>query len=151
MKKDDNLIAENRRARHDYEISDTIECGIVLCGSEVKSLRQHMVNFRDSYALVKSNEIFIIGLRIDIFKQATHVQPNPEQTRKLLLNRKEITKIQKLMHNKSISLIPLKLYFKGHLVKILLGLAKGKNKADKRQSLKEETVKKELARVLKRG
>lgn len=150
MKKEDNLIAQNKRANHDYEIIDTIECGIVLCGSEVKSLREHRVNFRDSYALLKNQELFIIGLRIDRFKQATHEQMDPEQTRKLLLKRTEINKIQKLVQNKNLSLIPLKLYFKKHLVKLLLGIAKGKTKVDKRHTLKEQAIKKELAQVLKK-
>lgn len=150
MKKDDTLIAENRKARHDYEIIDTIECGIVLCGSEVKSLREHRVNFRDSYALLKNSEILIIGLRIEHFKQATHEKVDPEQTRKLLLKRTEINKIEKLVKIKNLSLIPLKLYFKKHLVKLLLGIAKGKTKVDKRHTLKEQDIKKELAKVLKR-
>lgn len=148
---DDNLITENRKARHNYEITDTIECGIVLLGSEVKSIRQRHINLQDSYAIIKNNEVFILGLRIDKFIQATHEVTDPLRTRKLLLRKKEIKKLLKVMQNKSISLIPLKAYFKDSKVKILLGLGTGKTKIDKRQTLKERTIKKELSRVLRRG
>lgn len=144
-------IAENRRARHNYSIDDTIECGIVLEGAEVKSLRHHQVNFSDAYALVKNGEIFIIGLRIDKWKGSTHEEINIDRTRKLLLNKKEITRIERTLQTKKISLIPLKLYIKNGRVKILIGLGVGKSKMDKRDDIKERDAKKEVARVLKRG
>jgi SsrA-binding protein len=144
-------IAENRRARHNYIIEDTYECGIVLLGSEVKSLREHRLNFADAYAMIKSNELFVIGLRIDKFKQATHEEIDPERTRKLMLNKKEILRIERTLQNKKATLVPLKLYLKNGRVKLLLGIGVGKSKIDKRETIKERDVKKELRRVLKRG
>ncbi len=153
MKKSDDqtLISENRKARHNYTIEDTYECGIVLEGSEVKSLRDHHVNFSDAYALIKNGEIFIIGLRIEKYKQATHDDIDPERTRKLLLHKKEIKRIERALGIKSASLVPLKIYIKKGRVKILIGIGTGKSKVDKRNTIKERDTKKELARVLKRG
>lgn len=144
-------IAENRRARHNYAIEDTYECGIVLRGSEVKSIRAHHLSFADAYALIKNGEVFIIGLRIEKFKQSTHEEIDPERTRKLLLNKKEITRIERILQSKKASLIPLKVYLKNGRVKILIGLGFGKSKIDKREDIKERDTKKEIARVLKRG
>lgn len=145
------LIAENRRARHNYIIEDTYECGLVLLGSEVKSVKEHRLNFADSYALLKNGEIFILGLRIDKFKQATHEEIDPERTRKLLLNKKEIVRIERILQHKKATLVPLKVYLKNGRVKLLLGIGIGKSTIDKRQTIKERDVKKELSRVLKRG
>lgn len=145
------LIAENRRARHNYTIEDTYECGMVLLGSEVKSLRAHQLSFADAYALIKNSEIFIIGLRVDKFKQATHEDIDPDRTRKLLLNKKEITRIERNLQTKKATLVPLKIYLKNGRVKLLLGIGIGKSKSDKRETLKERDMKKEISRVLKRG
>lgn len=150
-KSDENLISENRRARHNYTIEDTYECGIVLLGSEVKSIRDRHIGFADAYALIKNGEVFIIGLRIEKYKQATHDDIDSERTRKLLLNKKEIKRIERLVSNKSVSLIPLKIYLKNGRVKVLIGIGTGKSKIDKRETIKERDTKKELARVLKRG
>lgn len=153
MKKssDENLISENRRARHNYTIEDTYECGIVLLGSEVKSIRDRHIGFADAYALIKNGEVFLIGLRIEKYKQATHDDIDSERTRKLLLNKKEIKRIERIVSNKSVSLIPLKIYLKNGRVKVLIGIGTGKSKIDKRETIKERDTKKELARVLKRG
>ena len=154
MKKEstaNSQIAENRRARHNYTIEDTFECGIVLKGSEVKSLRAHHVSFADSYALIKNGEVFILGLRIEPFKQATHDDIDPDRTRKLLMHRKEITRLERTLQHKQATLVPLKIYLKDGRIKILIGLGVGKGKADKRATIKEHDTKKELARVLKRG
>lgn len=144
-------IAENRKARHNYAIEDTIECGIVLNGSEVKSIRQHHLSFADAYALIKNNEIFVIGLRIERFKQSTHEEIDPERTRKLLLKRKEITRLERTLQTKKASLIPLKIYIKNGRVKLLLGIGLGKSKIDKREDIKERDTKREIARVMRRG
>lgn len=144
-------ISENRRARHNYTIEDTFECGMVLLGSEVKSIKEHRLNFADAYALLKMGEIFIIGLRVDKFKQATHEDIDPERTRKLLLHKKEIVRIERILQHKKASLVPLKIYIKNGRVKLLLGIGIGKSKIDKRQTIKDRDVKKELSRVLKRG
>ncbi len=152
--KDDNeykQIAENRRARHNYTIEDTFECGLVLLGSEVKSLRAHHLSFADAYALIKNGEVFVIGLRIDKFKQATHEELDPERTRKLLLHKKEIRRIERVLQHKKATLVPLKIYLKNGRIKMLIGIGTGKTKVDKRDALKDRDVKKEIARVLKRG
>lgn len=147
----ESLIAENRRARHNYTITDTFECGIVLKGAEAKSLREHHVNFADSYALLKNGEVFIIGLRIERFKQSTHEELDPERTRKLLLHRSEINRIERTLTTKAATLVPLKIYLKDGRIKILVGIGIGKSLIDKRATIKERDTKKELARVLKRG
>lgn len=144
-------ISENRRARHNYTIEDTFECGMVLLGSEVKSIKEHRLNFADAYALLKRGEIFIIGLRVDKFKQATHEDIDPERTRKLLLHKKEIVRIERILQHKKATLVPLKIYIKNGRVKLLLGIGIGKSNIDKRQTIKDRDVKKELSRVLKRG
>lgn len=144
-------IAENRKARHNYAIEDSIECGIVLLGSEVKSIRARHISFADAYALLKNGEIFIIGLRIEKFKQATHEEIDPERTRKLLLNKREIKRIERAMQTKKASLIPLKVYIKNGRVKLLIGIGHGKSKVDKRDDIKERDSKLEIARAVKRG
>jgi SsrA-binding protein len=145
------VLAENRKARHNYTIEDTFECGIVLQGAEVKSLRDGKFNFADSYAYIRSGEIFLIGFQIERFIKSTHEILDPSRTRKLLLHKKEIRKIEKILQIKKASLVPLKLYLKNGRIKVLIGLGFGKTKIDKRESIKEKTVKRELARVLKRG
>ncbi len=95
-------------ARHNYAIEDTFECGIVLKGSEVKSLRAHHVSFADSYAMIKNGEIFILGLRIEPFKQATHDEIDPDRTRKLLMKKKEITRLERMLSHKQGTLVPFK-------------------------------------------
>lgn len=144
-------IAENRRARHDYAISDTIECGIVLLGSEVKSLRERRLNFSDAYALLKGGEVFVIGLTIEPYKFSTLFNHEPTRTRKLLLNRKEISKLEKEITRKGSTLVPLKIYFKDGKAKLLLGIGTGKTKVDKREDLKKRDAGREVARVMRRG
>ena len=154
MKKEQNdttSIAENRKARHNYAIDTTFECGMVLHGSEVKSLRAHHLSFSDAYAMIKDDEIFIIGLRIEKFKHATHEEIDPDRTRKLLLHKKEIRRIKKILQEKKATLVPLKIYIKKGRMKLLLGIGFGKTKTDKRQTLKDRDAKLELSRVLKRG
>jgi len=119
------VIAKNRRARFDYEIVETLECGIVLKGTEVKSLRDRHVNFGDSYALLRNAEVFLIGLKIEPFKHGTHENHEIERTRKLLLHKKEIKKLFRATKERKLTLIPLTLYFKQGRAKVLLGLAKG--------------------------
>ncbi len=144
-------IAENKKAHFNYAIEDTIECGIALVGSEVKSLRAHHLSFKDSYCLIKNQEVLIIGLRIEPFDKSTHEVVDPERTRKLLLHKKEIRKLDRLISQQGASLIPLKIYIKNYRVKILIGIGFGKAKSDKRKTIKDREVKRELSRVLKRG
>src|SRR5262245_61546361 len=137
MKTEEVQISENRRARHNYSIEETFECGIALLGSEVKSLRAHHLSFSDAYALVKNGEVFIIGLKIEKFKHSTHDSIDPERTRKLLLHKKEISRIERILQNKKATLVPLKIYLKNGRVKLLLGIGIGKSKVDKRDTIKE--------------
>lgn len=145
------LISENRRARHDYEILDTLECGMVLVGSEVKMLRLKRVNFSDSYALLKNGELFLLGLRIDPYDRAAYFGHEAERTRKLLANRKELRKLGKETREKGSTLIPLKLYFKKGRAKVLIGIAKGKSNFDKRHDVKKREADRAVARVMRRG
>lgn len=147
----DTLVAENRRARRDYAIEDTLECGIELVGSEVKSLRGRAVNFGDAYALVKGNELMLVGLKIDRWKnQSTHVEIAPDRTRRLLVSRDEIEKLKKLIQQRGMSIIPLKIYFKGPWAKLLLGIGKGKTHEDKREDIKRREADRDMGRALRR-
>ena len=143
-------ISDNRRARHDFEIIDTVEAGLVLLGTEVKSLRAKQVNFADSYALLKDGEVFILGLNISQFKFGTHANHEPDRTRKLLLHDKQIRKLFRATKEQGYTLVPLKLYFKKGWAKILLGVAKGKTKVDKRHELKRKDAQREMARAMRK-
>ncbi len=144
-------IAENKRARFDYQILDTYECGLVLLGTEVKALRDRHISFGDSYALLKNGELFLLGMRIEPYKYGTHQNHETDRTRKLLLHRKELDKLAKESDRKGRTLIPLKLYFKDGRAKVLIGVAEGKTKGDKRESIKEREANREVARVMRRG
>lgn len=144
-------IAENRRARFDYDIGETFEAGIELRGSEVKALRQRHVNFADAYALVKNAEVFLVGLKIEPYRQATHEQHDVDRTRRLLLHSEEIRRLQRAVEHKGSTLVPLKLYFKQGWAKVLLGVAKGKTHADRREDVKRREADREVARVMRRG
>jgi SsrA-binding protein len=146
---DDGLIAENRRARHDYEISETLECGIELVGAEVKSLRAKSVSFKDSYCLVENDQLVLCGLQIDRWKAAsTHEELNPTRKRRLLVHATEIERLRKATQRGGLSIIPLKLYFKGPWAKLLVGLGKGKTHGDKRDSLKRREADRDMERAL---
>ena len=149
---EDTTIAENRRARHDYAIDDTIEVGIELKGAEVKSLRARAVSFSDAYAMVsKDGQLMLHGLKIDRWKNAsTHVVIEPARIRRLLANREEIERLQKAVQQRGYSIIPLKLYFKGPWAKVLLGLGKGKTFEDKRETLKKREADRDMERALRR-
>ena len=129
------LIAKNSTAYHNYTIEDKLETGIVLSGTEIKSIRSGKVNMKDCYAIIKNGEIFIVGMHISPYEHGNIFNKDPLRNRKLLLNRKEINKLIGLTKQKSYSLIPISLYFKGSFVKLELGLGKGKKLYDKRQSL----------------
>lgn len=144
-------IAENRRARHDYAITETFEAGMELRGTEVKSLRNRNVHFESAYAMIKNGEAYLIGLTIDPFKYGTHENHEPDRTRRLLLHRREIARIEKLTREKGTTLIPLKLYFKHAWAKVLLGIGTGKSNVDKREDLKRRDADREVARAMRRG
>jgi SsrA-binding protein len=146
-----DTIAENRRARHDYAIVETFEAGLELLGTEVKSLRGRHVSFTDAYAIVKDGEMWLLGLKIEPYHHGTHENHERDRTRKLLLHRAEIDKLQRLMSERGNTLVPLKLYFKHGWAKVLIGVGKGKTDVDKRQDLKRRDADREVARVLRRG
>ncbi len=142
-------VAENRKARHEYFIEDTYECGIALAGTEVKSIRAGKVNLKDSYAQVKNGEIFIIGMHISPYEQGNIFNRDPFRKRKLLLHKREILKLQSLSQADGYSLIPLQLYLKDGLVKMELAVAKGKKLYDKRSDMAERDAKRDMERKAK--
>ena len=141
---------ENKKARRNYEILETVEAGISLTGSEVKSLRSGKAEIADAYALPKNNELFLLNLRIEPYQNAGFVQHEETRTRKLLLHKNEIIKLSSKIREKHLTLVPLKIYFNDRgKVKLLLGLGKGKKHADRREDEKKAQAKKEMARALK--
>lgn len=146
----EKTVATNRRARHDYEIVDTYEAGLVLQGSEVKSLRDAKVTIKDAFAHISNGEAWLIGLYVSPHAFSRQGGHEPERTRKLLLHRREIDQIAGKMAEKGLTLIPLRIYFKDGTAKVELGLARGKNTYDKRHALKEKQQKREMDRELRR-
>jgi len=142
-------IATNRRARFNYEITDTYEAGIVLLGSEVKSLRAGQADLKDSYASVRSGEMWLVGMRISPYEYARDGGHEPERERKLLLHKREIDKIGSLLAEKGLSLLPMRLYFKDGKVKVELGLGRGKAQRDKRETLKRRQADREMERAMR--
>jgi SsrA-binding protein len=150
----DRSIATNRRARHEYEILETVEAGLVLRGTEVKSLRDGLVNFKDSYASVRNGEGWLLGCHISPYSHGTDANHDPERDRKLLLHKKEIARLSGKISEKGLTLVPLRLYFKGGRAKVELGLARGKKLHDKRATLREREARREMdktARAARRG
>ena len=139
---------KNKKAYFDYEILEEIETGIVLKGIEIKSIREGKANLRDSYAIIRNNEVYILNMHISPYEQGNIFNHEETRTRKLLLHKKEILKLRDSLELKGLTLVPLKLYFKGNHAKILLGLARGKKLYDKRESIKKRDnlieIKKEL-------
>lgn len=142
-------ISKNPTAYHNYNIENKIEAGIVLTGTEIKSIRQGNANLKDSYAVLKNGEVFIIGMHISPYEHGNIFNKDPLRDRKLLLNKREITKLIGLTKQKGYSLIPISLYFKGNLVKVELGVGKGKKLYDKRQDLAKKDAEKQIAYQLK--
>jgi SsrA-binding protein len=143
-------IADNRKAWHDYFIEDKFEAGIVLEGWEVKSLRAGRAQLKEAYVIVENGEIFLIGSHISPLPSAsTHVHPNPTRMRKLLLHREEISKLIGAVERKGYTLVPLSLFWKRGKAKLEIGLAKGKQAHDKRESIKKRETDRELARALR--
>ena len=139
-------VAENRKARHNYFIEDVYEAGMVLLGTEVKSLRLGRVNLKDSYARIKKGEVFVHQIHIDPYPFAYHGNHDPLRTRKLLLHNYEIKKLYSKANEKGFSLIPLKLYFQNGKAKLTLALARGKRKYDKRESIRRRDQARDLER-----
>lgn len=138
----------NRKARYDYEISDTYEVGIVLTGNEIKSVRKGSVNLKDSYIIIKNNEAYILNMHITNYDKAVFKEEET-RTRKLLLHKDEILKINDKVSIKGFTLVPLRLYFKNGKAKLEIGIAKGKHTYDKKESIKERDIKRDTDKALK--
>lgn len=139
----------NRKARFNYFIIEEIECGIELFGSEVKSIRNGNCNIKDSYGVIRNNEVYLINMFIKNYKEASIFNKEETRKRKLLLHKKEIIKLKEKIEKEGYTLIPLKVYFNRNKVKVLLGLCKGKKTYDKREVLKEKEIKRKIERELK--
>lgn len=144
------IVAENKKARFDYHILETFEAGLVLQGSEVKSLRQGSVNLKDSYISFQGEEAFLQKAHISIYEASSYNNHEPERLRKLLLNRKELNKINGMIREKGLTCVPLKIYFKKGKAKLEVALVKGKDKGDKRESIRKRDVSREIQRSVRR-
>lgn len=145
------LIAENKKARFDYSIGETFEAGIELAGSEVKSVRRGDVQLKDSYIAFKNGEAYLQNAHISVYKASSYMNHEPERLRKLLLNKTELTKIERSIHEKGFTCVPLRMYFKAGWAKVEIALVKGKKAADKRESIKGREAERELAQAKRRG
>lgn len=142
------LIAKNPTAFHNYTIEDKLEAGIVLSGTEIKSIRNGRANLKDSYAIIKNCEVYIVGMHISPYEQGNMFNKDPLRDRKLLLNRHEINKLIGLTKQKGYSLVPLNIYFKGSLVKVELGIGKGKKLYDKREDIAKKDAERKIRQHL---
>lgn len=147
--KNEQIITVNRKARHDYHILETYEAGLVLKGTEVKSIRNHQVSIKESYAQFKGLELFIINMHIAPYQFGNRFNLEPKRDRKLLLQSKQLTKLKGQIETKGVTLVPLRLYFKNGYAKIEIALAKGKKLYDKRQDLIKKSIQREAERELK--
>jgi SsrA-binding protein len=145
----ERVVAENRKARHDYEILETLECGIALVGSEVKSLRAGRMSLDEAYGRVEGNEVWLLGCDIPEYEKANQLNHKPKRQRKLLLHRREIQKFAGMAFEKGLTLVPLKMYFKNGRVKVLMGIGRGRKTHDKRQKLKADTARREIESALR--
>ncbi|ELX6934105.1 SsrA-binding protein SmpB [Listeria monocytogenes] len=146
---DGKLVAQNKKARHDYAIEETFEAGIVLQGTEIKSVRNARVNLKDSYARIDKGEIFLHNMHISPYEQGNRYNHDPLRTRKLLLHKKQISRLIGETKESGYSIVPLKMYIKDGYAKVLIGVARGKKKYDKRQDLKQKEAKRDIERAFK--
>jgi SsrA-binding protein len=147
----EKLVAQNRRARHDYFILETIEAGLVLSGTEVKSLRAGKASLGESYATVENGEAWVMQMHIPPYEQGNRWNPDPVRRRKLLVHRKEIERLEAAVAQKGQTVVPLKLYFSNGRAKLLIGIAKGKKSYDKRATIAERDAKREMDRARRAG
>lgn len=139
----------NRKAKHDYFIEEVYETGIVLTGTEIKSIRAGNCNIKDCYGIIRNHEIFLLNMYVGTYKEGNIFNHEETRNRKLLLHKKEIKKLEEAIHMKGLTLVPLKLYFKHNRLKVSLGVCRGKKDYDKRETIKERDIKKEVARNIK--
>lgn len=145
----EKIIAKNPTARHNYTITDTFEAGIVLTGTEIKSIRNGKVNLKDTYVNIKNAEVFVYGMHISPYEFGNIYNKDPLRTRKLLLNRREINKLIGMINQKGVSLVPISMYFKGNKVKLEIGIGKGKKLFDKRDDIAKKDAERRIDRALK--
>lgn len=150
VNKNERLIAENRKARHHYQVLDTLECGIVLVGSEVKSLRAGQVSLDEAYGRVDGDEVWLVGVNIAEYTYSHALNHEPKRRRKLLLHRREVKKFAGQAFEKGLTLVPLKMYFKQGRAKVLMGIGRGKQMHDKRETLKRRAAQRDIERALRR-
>ena len=140
----------NRKAHHDYFIDEVYECGIVLTGTEIKSIRNGNCNIKDCYGIIKNHEVFLLNMYVGQYKEGNIFNHEENRRRKLLLHKKEIKKLENSITLKGYTLVPIKLYFKDNKLKVSLGVCRGKKDYDKRESIKERDIKREVQKNLKR-
>jgi SsrA-binding protein len=145
------LIAANRKARHEYEVLDTLECGIMLVGSEVKSLRKGTISLDEAYGRVKEGEVWLLNCDIAEYVQANQFNHIPKRPRKLLMHRREVKKFANRAYEQGLTLVPLKMYFKEGRAKVLLGICKGRKLYDKREVMKRKTMQRDIDRAMRRN
>ena len=146
----ERVIAVNRRARHEYDVLEALECGIMLVGSEVKSLRTGKLSLEESYGRVKDGEVWLIGCDIAEYVQANRFNHDPKRPRKLLMHRREVLKFANRAFEQGLTLVPLRMYFKEGRAKVLMGLCRGRKLHDKRENIKKADMKREIERALRR-
>lgn len=139
----------NKKAHYDYEIEDTYEAGIVLKGTEIKSIREGKANLKDSYVIIKNGEAFLLNMHISKYEKADIYNHEETRTRKLLLNKKEIYRLRDSIEREGYTIVPIKLYFKGNRAKILVGVARGKKNYDKREAIKQKDINREIQKQVK--
>ena len=144
----EKAITQNRKARHKYTVLDTLECGIMLVGSEVKSLRNGRVSLDEAYARVKDDDVWLVGCDIAEYTEASRFNHNPRRPRKLLMHKREVKRFAHRAFEKGLTLVPLQMHFKRGLAKVVLGICRGKQQHDKREAMKKSQVKRDIARQL---
>ncbi len=145
----DNLMAQNKKARHDYSISDTYEAGIALTGTEIKSVRERRVTLKDGFVQIRNGEAFLMNVHISEYLQGNQFNHDPLRSRKLLLHKKEIKRLTEAVKDKGVTVVPLKVYLKHGFAKVLIGVATGKREYDKRETIKKRDQKRQIERVMK--
>ena len=148
--KNERVISDNRKARHNYHVLDTLECGIVLVGSEVKSLRAGQLSLDEAYGRVENEEVWLVGANISEYTYSHALNHEPKRRRKLLMHHREVRKFANQAFEKGLTLVPLKMYFKEGRAKVLLGICKGKQQHDKRQTMKQREMKRDIDREMRR-
>ncbi|MEX0977232.1 MAG: SsrA-binding protein SmpB [Pirellulales bacterium] len=147
----ERAIAQNRKARHEYTVIDTLECGIVLVGSEVKSLRKGTLSIEEAYGRIKDGEVWLVGCDIAEYVEANQFNHDRRRPRKLLMHRREVKKFAGKAYEQGLTLVPLKMYFKEGRAKVLMGICKGKKLYDKREAMKKRDMSRDMNRAIRRG